>query len=74
MDALLNNSLKNNKAINCDHIGFWSALGIDAFKVTATSVEAVACIFCSRCGLFRTKILTFRREFTEEEKREEKKE
>ena len=38
------------------------SLGFSVFKITQTSVEAVACIVCSKCGLFRTKILTFRRE------------
>jgi hypothetical protein len=48
----------------CEHI--FRSLGFDTFKTTETTVEAVAAIFCSKCGLFRTKILTFRREFKED--------
>ena len=38
-------------------------LGFSVFKTTETTVEAVGAITCSKCGLFRTKILVFRREF-----------
>ena len=44
----------------CNHQ--FSSLGFDVFKVTDELVEAVAAIHCKRCGMFRTKILTFRRE------------
>lgn len=43
-------------------------LGFQVIKETDAIVEAVACIFCEKTGLFRTKILTFRREFNEEDK------
>ncbi len=55
------------KKDNCDHL--FASLGFDVFKTTDESVEAVAAIFCSRCGLFRTKVLTFRRELTTEDKK-----
>jgi hypothetical protein len=61
------NNIDNNKKIyeeKCQHD--FSSLGFNVFKTTDTTVEAVAAIFCSKCGLFRTKILTFRREFQEE--------
>jgi hypothetical protein len=47
----------------CEHE--FSSLGFNVYKTTETTVEAVAAIFCSKCGLFRTKILTFRREITD---------
>jgi len=47
----------------CEHT--FSALGFNVCKTTDTTVEAVAAIFCSKCGLFRTKILTFRREISD---------
>ena len=51
----------NKKYIeNCKHQ--FNALGFEVLKTTDTTIEAVAAIFCSKCGLFRTKILTFRRE------------
>jgi len=45
----------------------FACLGFNVFKTTEKSVEAVAALFCSKCGLFRTKILTFRRELTDKE-------
>ena len=47
----------------CDHT--YKALGFNVFKVTEKSVEAVAAVFCEKCSMFRTKILTFRREITQ---------
>ncbi|GEM_PF-5769593 len=44
------------------------ALGFDIIKSDKSIVEAICALFCSRCGLFRTKILTFRRELTDEER------
>jgi len=49
----------------CEH--HFSALGFNVYKTTETSVEAVAAVFCNKCSLFRTKILTFRRELQAEE-------
>lgn len=49
---------------DCNHK--FSSLGFDIFKTTDKKIEAVAAIFCEKCGLFRTKILTFRREFKSE--------
>jgi len=62
----MNNSESNKKTYEekCQHD--FSSLGFDVFKTTDVSVEAVAAIFCRKCGLFRTKILTFRREFQED--------
>lgn len=62
----MNNIDKTQKIYEgkCQHD--FSSLGFNVFKTTDTTVEAVAAIFCSKCGLFRTKILTFRREFKEE--------
>ncbi|MCG3203931.1 MAG: hypothetical protein KCHDKBKB_00608 [Elusimicrobia bacterium] len=47
---------------DCDHK--YIALGFDTFSKTDEVVEAVVAIACEKCGLFRTKILTFRRELT----------
>ncbi len=55
---------KINYKDDCDHE--FAALGFDVFKSTDKRIEAVAAIFCRKCGLFRTKILTFRREFKSE--------
>lgn len=55
---------QTNKGNECKKHEF-NALGFDVYKKTPTSIEAVACIFCEHCGLFRTKILTFRREIDE---------
>ena len=54
----------DDKKKDCEHK--FSPLGFDVYRKTDSSVEAVAAIFCSVCGLFRTKILTFRRELTHE--------
>jgi hypothetical protein len=54
------NEDKSNKTDRCEHE--FDALGFDVYKKTDEIVEAVAAIFCKKCGLFRTKILTFRRE------------
>jgi len=63
--------MEENKYYNkCKHT--FSALGFSVYKVTNTTVEAVAAIFCTRCGLFRTKILTFRRELTDVNSQTEK--
>lgn len=47
----------------CSHV--YKPLGFNVFKVTNKTVEAVAAVFCERCSMFRTKILTFRRELTQ---------
>ena len=49
----------------CEHR--WSALGFAIVKTTDTSIEAAASIFCEVCGMFRTKILNFRRELGQTE-------
>lgn len=53
----------NNKS-DCKHQ--FAALGFEICKTTDTTVEAVAAVFCTKCSLFRTKILTFRREIHDE--------
>lgn len=45
---------------DCDHE--YIRLGFDVFYKDEEAIEAVAAIACKKCGLFRTKILTFRRE------------
>jgi hypothetical protein len=60
--------LKKFEKDTCRHN--FDALGFSVFKVTDTTVEAVAAVFCTKCSLFRTKILTFRRELNTEEKKE----
>lgn len=55
--------MDSNKGKDCRHV--FDALGFDVYRKTDTSIEAVACIFCQHCGLFRTKILTFKRELNE---------
>lgn len=51
----------NKKEIEaCKHR--FRSLGFEIYKTTETSVEAVAAVFCEKCSMFRTKILTFRRE------------
>lgn len=45
---------------DCDHK--YISLGFNVFDKDSEVVEAVAAIACEKCGLFRTKILTFRRE------------
>jgi len=54
----------------CKHT--FAALGLSVIKTTPTVVETCAAIFCVKCGMFRTKILTFRREFIEEDVQKEK--
>lgn len=53
------------KTEDCKH--HFQSLGFNVYKVTDKSVEAVAAIHCTSCGMFRTKILTFRREIISEE-------
>lgn len=53
-----------NQEKDCKHT--FAQLGFNVSKVTDTTVEAVAAIFCTKCGMFRTKILTFRREIKDE--------
>ncbi len=55
------------KKDDCEHE--FERLGFEVFKTNDESVEAVAAIFCHRCGLFRTKVLTFRRELVTEDKK-----
>lgn len=43
----------------------FAPLGFNTTKTEQTKIEAVAAIFCKKCGMFRTKILTFRRELME---------
>jgi hypothetical protein len=52
--------MDNKKIEVCDHK--YRPLGFEIFKKTESSVEAVAAVFCEKCSMFRTKILTFRRE------------
>jgi len=52
----------------CKHT--FAALGFNIIKTTSTVVETCAAIFCVKCGMFRTKILTFRREFMGENNQE----
>lgn len=54
---------KDKKENICSHK--FEPLGFSVYKQTETLIEAVAAIFCEKCGLFRTKILTFRREYKE---------
>lgn len=56
--------MKNTQT--CEHE--YASLGFNVFKVGDTLVEAVAAIHCTKCGMFRTKILTFIREVREEDK------
>jgi len=49
--------------IKCQHT--FATLGFSVYNVTNTRVKTVGAIFCTRCGLFRTKILIFRRELEE---------
>ena len=49
----------------CEHK--WKSLGFNVFKTTDKSVEAVAAVFCEKCSMFRTKILSFRRELQQAE-------
>lgn len=46
---------------SCEHL--YKPLGFNIIKQTEDFTEAVACVFCEKCSLFRTKILVFRREF-----------
>jgi len=50
----------------CDHK--FMALGFEVIKVKDKSVEVVAAVACEKCGLFRTKILVFKREFTKSDR------
>lgn len=50
----------------CNHV--FKRLGFEAVKSTKTYYEAIGALFCPKCGLFRTKVLTFRRELRENEK------
>lgn len=50
---------------DCQHK--FSPLGFETVKKEDQVIEAVACVFCEKCSLFRTKILTFRREFKKDE-------
>jgi len=55
-----------SKKKDCQRHKF-EALGFSVSKTTERSIEAVAAIFCENCGMFRTKILTFIREFKDED-------
>ena len=44
----------------CDHT--FAALGFEPINKTENEVEVVAALFCTKCGLFRTKILKFNRD------------
>lgn len=46
--------------MECQHI--FKPLGFEITEKTDVSIESVAAIVCEKCGMFRTKILTFRRE------------
>ena len=43
------------------------AVGFDTIKTDPMRVEAIAAISCEKCGLFRTKILTFMREIMKDQ-------
>jgi len=51
----------------CNHE--FEPLGFEIVKKTDKVVETVAAVFCKKCSMFRTKILTFRREFETNGKR-----
>ena len=44
---------------DCRHS--FSPLGIEKISTTDIYIEVIAVIFCSKCGMFRTKILYFDR-------------
>jgi hypothetical protein len=50
--------------VPCDHI--FKPLGFNVISTTENKVETVAAVFCEKCSMFRTKILTFHRENLEE--------
>jgi len=53
-----------------DCIHKFKPLGFEVIEKSKDSIEAVASICCEKCGLFRTKILTFRRELGHNYKQE----
>lgn len=54
---MLNKNFKN-KYDNCDHK--WKPFFHEVIDKTETKMRVSACISCSECGMFRTKILEFR--------------
>ncbi len=54
--------------MDCEHI--FKPLGFEMTEKTETTIESIAAIVCEKCGMFRTKILTFRRELGHNNKQE----
>ena len=54
--------------MECQHK--FKPLGFEVIEKAEKFIEAVASIHCEKCGLFRTKILTFRRELGHNYKQE----
>lgn len=52
-------NINQNRIPDCRHV--FAPLGIEKVSTSETYVEVIAVIFCSSCGLFRTKILYFDR-------------
>lgn len=52
--------------MECQHK--FKPLGFEVTEKASKHIEAVAAINCEKCGLFRTKILTFRRELVHNNK------
>jgi hypothetical protein len=48
----------------CDHV--FKPLGFHVISTTNNKVETVAAVFCEKCSMFRTKVLTFHRENLED--------
>ncbi|MHA1842402.1 MAG: hypothetical protein ACTSYW_10550 [Candidatus Heimdallarchaeota archaeon] len=53
--------------IPCKHE--FAALGFEIIEKNKNAIKAVAALFCKKCGLFRTKILTFNMKQKDELKR-----
>ncbi len=51
--------MNNNIGDNCSHT--FAPLGMERIQTTENIVEVIACVFCTRCSLFRTKILYYNR-------------
>jgi len=50
----------------CEHT--FARLGFEVTEKTPKKIEAVAAIHCTKCGMFRTKVLTFIRELEDNQK------
>lgn len=57
--------MDSKRQLECKHQ--WERLGFEVISTNPKLVEAVASIHCIFCGLFRTKVLTFRREIPHSE-------